>query len=331
MDIPRRNFIKTGLTTVAGIALSPHIPMKAQQTGLITREIHGNIDFKISLFSKSLQFLDYDRMAAFIAKLGFDGVDLTVRSNGHIKPGDVEAELPKVAKAMERVNKKITMIATDIVDADKDAEAILRTASSLGIKYYRTGYFRYDDNQDITTILDKSRKKMERLEKMNRKYNIHGCYQNHSGPYKFLGGAVWDLHHIIKEFDPEFIGIQYDIMHAYVEGAYAWPYALRLIAPWIKVLALKDYIWEQNSTGKWKDKVVPLGEGMVDFDAYLNEIKKLKIPTNFTMHNMYDLGGAELGSLAPSMSEETIFRKIKKDMDFIEFLYPTTYRSLQRS
>ncbi len=320
MDIPRRSFIKTGLTAVAGIALSPHIPMEVQQAGLINTKICGNTSFNISLFSKSIQFLDYDRMAAFIAKLGFDGVDLTVRSNGHIKPGDVETELPKVAKSMEGVGKKITMIATDIVDADMEAEVILRTASSLGIKYYSTGYFRYGDNQDINSVLDECRRKMERLEKMNRRYNIHGCYQNHSGPYKFVGGAVWDLHRIIKDFDPEFIGIQYYIMHAYVEGAYAWPYALRLVAPWIKVFALKDYMWEQDNTGKWKNKFVPLGEGMVDFDAYFNEIKRLKIPTNFTMHNMYDLGGAETGSLTPSMDEETIFQKIKKEMDFMKYV-----------
>lgn len=58
---------------------------------------------------------------------------MTVRSNGHIKPGDVERELPKVPKAMEKAGKKITMIATDIVDVDMEAEIILRTASSLGI------------------------------------------------------------------------------------------------------------------------------------------------------------------------------------------------------
>ncbi|MDR2815964.1 MAG: sugar phosphate isomerase/epimerase [Proteiniphilum sp.] len=316
MDIPRRSFIKTGLAATVGIALSPHITVKSQQ-------VYKNSDFNISLFSKSIQFLDYDRMADVVTKLGFDGVDLTVRSNGHIQPENVETELPKAAKAMERAGKKITMIATDIVDADRNAGIILSTASSLGIKYYRTGYFRYDDNRDINSVLDESRRKIERMEKMNRKYNIHGCYQNHSGPYKFIGGAVWDLHRIIRDFDPEFIGIQYDIMHASVEGAYAWPYALRLVAPWIKVLALKDYIWEQDGTGKWKDKVTPLGEGMVDFDAYLNEIKRLKIPANFTMHNMYDLGGAETGSLTPNMNEDTIFRKIKKDMDFM-------YRILSR-
>lgn len=313
MDIPRRSFIKAGLTATAGIALSPYITTKAQQ-------ISGNSDFNISLFSKSIQFLDYDGMADFIAELGFDGVDLTVRSNGHIKPETVETELPKVAKAMERAGKKITMIATDIVDRDMNAESILRTASSLGIKFYRTGYFRYDDNRDINNTLDECRRKMENLEKMNRKYSIHGCYQNHSGSFKFVGGAVWDLHRIIKDFDPEFIGIQYDIMHASVEGAYAWPYALRLVAPWIKVLAVKDYIWKQNDKGQWKDRMVPLGEGMVDFDAYFKEIKRLKIPVNFTMHNMYDLGGAETGSLTPNMSREMIMRKIKKDMDFMKVL-----------
>lgn len=315
MDIPRREFIKTGLLAATGVALSPSLIAQPHSP-----KVNGNCNFTISLFSKSIQFLDYDRMADFIAELGFDGVDLTVRRDGHINPEQVRSELPKVAKALEKVSKKITMITTGIVDADESAEAILGTASCLGIKYYRTGYFNYDNKRDINLIIDECKERMEKIEKLNRKYNIHGCYQNHSGPYRFVGGAIWDLQRIIKDLDPEFIGVQYDIMHASVEGAYAWPYALRLIAPWIKVLAIKDYLWSKDNTGKWRDQMVPMGEGMVDFDAYLKEVKTLSIPTNFSMHNMYDLGGAELGSLTPTMSKETIKQKIREDMNFMKIL-----------
>lgn len=162
---------------------------------------------------------------------------------------------------------------------------------------------------------------MKKIEKLNRKYNIHGYYQSYSEPYKFVGETIWNLHRILKDLDPEFNGTQYDIdiMHTSVESTYAWPYALRLIASWIIiVLAAKDYLWGKDNTGKWKDLMVPLGRRMIDFDTYLKGIKTLGIPTNFTKHNMYDLGGAELESLTPTISKKTIQQKIRKDMDFMK-------------
>ena len=41
---------------------------------------------KIHIFSKHLQFLIYKDMAEAAAEMGFDGIDLTVRPNGHVLP-----------------------------------------------------------------------------------------------------------------------------------------------------------------------------------------------------------------------------------------------------
>lgn len=88
------------------------------------------------------------------------------------------------------------MMATRINDADDPfTEQILGTAADSGITYYRMDALQFDKHLSVFENLDIHRQKLGKLEKLNRKYNIRGGYQNHSGPWGMMGGAVWDLHY----------------------------------------------------------------------------------------------------------------------------------------
>ncbi len=310
MKYTRRNFLKVTSASVAGIGVAP----KAAIPGLIptTRPI--------SIFSLCLQFLDYDDLGEVIATLGFDGAELIVREGRHVLPGNVKIDLPKAVKALHKAGVDVPMIVTAINDADHQlTEDILGTAADLGIKYYRMGKYYYDDKLTVFENLDNYKRKLEKLELLNRKYNIHGGYQNHSGPWGMVGGAVWDLYYMLKDIDPEYIGIQYDIMHATAEGGYSWALTLKQIAPWIHSLAIKDFVWEKGKK-RWQPKYVPLGEGMVDFKKYLKEIEPILSSVPITMHCEYDLGGAEFGNTNPSMPPCEIYKRLVRDLHYFNNL-----------
>ena len=55
---------------------------------------------KFIMFTKHLEHLSYEELADTIAGIGLDGVDLTVRSPGHVLPENVKTDLPKAAKAI---------------------------------------------------------------------------------------------------------------------------------------------------------------------------------------------------------------------------------------
>src|ERR1700683_5098691 len=100
---------------------------------------------QVSIFSKQLLFLQGDALANAAAESGFDGVDLAVRKGGHIEPSRVRDDLPKLVATIRRRGLEVTMLTTDIVDADTAyAEDILSTMSALGIHHYRWGGFKYD-------------------------------------------------------------------------------------------------------------------------------------------------------------------------------------------
>jgi sugar phosphate isomerase/epimerase len=159
---------------------------------------------------------------------------------------------------------------------------------------------------------------IEKLEKINRKYSIHGGYQNHSGTR--VGGPVWDLYWLVKDCDPAFMGVQYDIRHAVCEGGASWPVGMKLLSPWIRTLDVKDFLWKKVESN-WKITNVPLGEGMVDLDAWLKHYIALELSGPVSIHYEYDLGGAESGKTNPSMGLNEITGFLKRDLLYLHSKY----------
>lgn len=308
MKIDRRKFVKLSTASVAGISMAPGMAMSPLESS----------PYPLCVFSKCLQFLAYRELGEEVAALGFDGVDLTVRPKGLVLPANVKKDLPAAVKAIERSGIKVPMITTSIKDAeDPLTEQILGVAADSGIPYYRMGAFSFDHKLSVFENLDIYKRKLEKLENLNRKLNIRGGYQNHSGPWGMVGGAVWDLHYMLKDINPEYIGIQYDIAHATVEGGFSWEVVLELITPWINSLAIKDFVWEKRED-RWRTKWVPLGEGMVNYKKYLKTIDSIISSVPITLHYEYDLGGAELGKANPTMAPEKIYKFLDRDLQYFK-------------
>jgi sugar phosphate isomerase/epimerase len=251
-------------------------------------------------------------MATLTAEMGFDGIDLTVRPNGHVEPARVEEDLPKAVEAARKAGIQIPMITTAILSAsDSLTDKVLKTAGLLGIKSYRMGWMSYDNAITIDENLRKFESEFKSLESLNKKYNVRGEYQNHSGAY--LGSAVWDVMGIIKKCDPRWVGLQYDILHATVEGANAWIQGLRNASPHVTSMPIKDFHWTKKD-GKWTTEVVPLGEGAVELTKYLGMLKSLNIKGPFSMHFEYPLGGVENGTKSLTIDKLVVVASMTRDL-----------------
>jgi len=304
----RRSFIK--LSAAGAIGSSPLI----STAGNFFQNNTEVNPLKVYIFSKTLQFLDYEELSKVVKEIGFDGVDLTVRPKGHVLPENVTVDLPKATKAMQKAGLLTDMISTKAVDpSDPSHVKVLEEASKLGYSLYRTGWIKYPKDAPIQESLVTYRKQLLELSKLNEKLGITGGYQNHAGNY--LGAPVWDLKQMFEGVNPKDLGVQYDIMHATVEGAQSWQLGLELIKEHLNSLVIKDFKWVEVD-GKWKRKYMPLGEGMVDFDRYFKFLKKHQIHLPISMHYEYDLGGAEHGK-TPTMDKEVIYAKLKKDLLFL--------------
>ncbi len=271
---------------------------------------------EICVFSKCLQWLDYEGMAKAVAEGGYDGIDLTVRPGGHVLPERVEDDLPKAVEAAKRAGIRIPMIVTAIVDAnDTHTEKILKTASRLGIRYYRTGYYQYDNSRPIMAQLDEIKPRLRDLAEMNKQYGLAGSYQNHAGA-RYVGASLWDLHYLLEGLDRRSIGVQFDIRHATVEGATTWPVTMRLLADSINTLAVKDFYWARKGS-TWTTENCLLGEGMVDLAAYVTLLRRNAVSGPITIHLEYPLGGAEHGNREITVPETTVLEAMQSDLTYL--------------
>src|SRR5271165_3093220 len=166
---------------------------------------------KICAFSKHFQWTDWRETAELASRMGFDGIDFTVRAGGHILPERVEQDLPKAVEIARKAGLEAPMITAGIVDASSPhAENVLRTAHELGISHYRWGGFTYDYSRSIATQLDQLKPRVRALAELNAKYAVTAMYHTHSGP-KQVGASIWDLWELLRDMDPQRVGINYDI------------------------------------------------------------------------------------------------------------------------
>ena len=272
---------------------------------------------KLAVFSKHLQWAKWDEMAAVAAECGFDGVDLSVRKAGHVEPERVTEDLPRAFEAVRKAGLEMPMITAGIVDtASPHAELILKTASALGIRNYRWGGFKYDDSKPIPDQLAALRPRVQALADLNRHFNITAMYHTHSGME--VGAPIWDLWEILRDIDPKYAGINYDIGHATVEGGFGgWIRSAQLAAPYMRGVALKDYRWARNARAEWSVQWCPPGEGMVQLPRFLSMLKKAQFSGPVQVHYEYSgLGGAEHGNAKLDLPKAEVVARLKRDVDF---------------
>lgn len=312
MKISRRNFIiNVGAAAIA-------VPLVSSPFFSFSRN-PLNEPLDIHLFSKHLQFLTIKDAAQIAAELGFNGLDLTVRPNGHVVPEQVKIHLPEAIQDIKNAGISCKMITTTVSDVANPLDVdVIQTAAAEGVKFYRSDWFTYKEDQSFIESLDYYKEKIRQLAEFNKMQNITGCYQNHSGTT--IGASIWEVYKILETADPKFFGAQYDIRHAMAEGGQSWPNGVKLLKDHIKTIVLKDFKWGVVD-GKWQIIDVPIGEGMVDFNAYFKLLKSFDLMPPVSLHLEYPLGGADKGNYEITVDKKVVFDAMRKDLIAIQQLW----------
>jgi sugar phosphate isomerase/epimerase len=238
-----------------------------------------------------------------------------VRPQGKVEPARVKDDLPRLVEIARKAGLKTEMMVTAIEKPDQlYTREILETAAALGVKHYRTAWFKYDLTKSVEKAQQEFAAQLRLLAQLNQSLGIQGGYQNHSGTS--FGSAVWDLWSALKDLPVEFMGAQYDVRHAMVEGANSWIVGLNLIKNNISSLAIKDFKWEIKE-GKASVTSVPLGEGLIDFDLYFKTIKELNIVAPITLHIEYPMLSDDEEKLSLTEKQKILIPKIRHDVDFV--------------
>lgn len=273
---------------------------------------------QICLFSKHLPAMDWARMAQAVKKLGFSGIDLTVRPGGHVAPERAPEDLPKAVAAIRAEGLSVPMITTALTSAQEPtANPILSTAGKLSIPFFKPGYYKYSF-ADVRGELQKAMNDFRSLAELSKRSGVQCGFHNHEG---YIGAQLWDVAQTIDQLDPKWVGYYFDIRHAVAEGGGAgWKIALNLAAPRIKMIAVKDSYWEKTSKG-WRQINCPLGQGMVDWKSYFKTLREADFQGPISLHLEYEIPGA-----TKAAQEENTLAAAQRDFEFLKARLQEAYQ-----
>jgi sugar phosphate isomerase/epimerase len=309
--LSRRDFLSTSTAALCA-ASSP--AMAGDKT-----EPPGPFRGPLCVFSKPLPQLDWRALAQASKSVGFDGIDLTVRPEGHVLPERAAEDLPKAVGIIREEGLQVPMITTALTSADDPtARPILSTAAKLSIPYFKAGYYQYK-LVNVRRELEEAGSQFRGLVELAGQCGIQAGYHNHEA---YIGAPVWDMASVIETLDPRWAGFYFDPRHATAEGGVGgWKIATNLVMPRLKMVAIKDFRWEKTQKG-WKDINCPLGEGMVNWKYFAKALAGSGFHGPISLHIEYEVPGE-----TPAAHVESIVAGLRRDLQFLKARLHEAYRA----
>lgn len=265
---------------------------------------------KIIMFTKHLQSKNIDGLIETLKSVGAEGADLCVRPGYPVEPETSDKTLPQAAKKFQDAGLCIPLITTpgDLVDPNKPVvEKLLDACGKSGVKFMKLGYW-YMEEVGYWKTVEKIRKDLEIFEKLAKKYKVKVCVHNHSGGTMGLNSS--SIMNLVKGFDPNYIGVFADPGHLSLVGE-PLPMALSIVKDYLSIVAIKDLsrerIVDKDNNRLWRLKVVPLGEGFVDWNTLLKLLFEMKYDGCVSMHSEYG-----------ELDEEGVIDQTRMDIRFIK-------------
>jgi len=302
---------------------------------------------RLCLVSRHLQWTNMEEAVAVAAEAGCKAISWTVRQGAHMLPENVERDLPKAVDLAHKAGLDTPMLITALNEGKSArAEAVLATMRGVGIRYYRAAPFRYDYSSDLAQQIEALKPRIGSLVRLNEKYGTTAMYHTHSA-YGNIGGGVWDLWLAVKDFDPEFVGLNYDLGHATIRGGTGWIETSHIAHKFVHGLSVKDCRWVKNTssptaaTGRrggeaaadraprppWVAEMVPGGEGMVDFHGMMSYFKSVGFGGPVELYQEYyvtvpgvaepvNMLGTDYGKWQLEMPKSNYIALLRRDVDF---------------
>ncbi len=271
---------------------------------------------KFLMLSKPLEDLAYGELADTVAKLGMDGVDLTVRSPGHVLPERAKTDLPQAARAIRSRGLQIGWLTTAVDSAQSPhAEDVFATAADLGIEQLKLGYFRYAGFGAMRRQIAAARERLRGIEALCLKHGVQAGVHAHDGPT--LSATTHAVSLLLDGFEPTALCYYPDLGHMGIEGSYGgWIHGLDLLAERIAMLALENLAQFQEAdpeTGaeRWQAKVVPFDQGFIPFPEAFRYLKRI----GYTGYASFQAEYRGPNSFK-DMNQAELLAQVKQDLEY---------------
>lgn len=276
----------------------------------------------IILFSKFLEDHNEKDLIERAHELDINGYDLCVRPGYLVNPENIKEKLPQLCNILKKEDLSVQMITgdTDLLYFNHPtAETILSAMDDSNVRLIKLGYLRYNPGRDnYWDNVKEVRNALKDWQKLGEKYNVKICYHTHSG--NMMGLNCSSLMHLIKGFDPRYIGAYIDPGHMVINGE-PLELGLDVVKDYLSIISLKDsYIFRVDNVigsgltlpeGDCKKEFRTAGNGMVPWSKFFNELVRIDYKGPLSVHAEYKIEDRK--EFLESLKYEVSYFKKKRD------------------
>lgn len=233
-------------------------------------------------YSGNLAKVEYPELGDIAAQIGYEAIDLTVMTGGHVNPRLTNVDLIRAFESMRASQLDIPLITTNITTVqDQTAYAVMVMTARSMIPMCRLGYFPLG-NVPRPARVEQVRSALQQIVFLARRSEILPLFPNHSGDY--IGATSAEVLQVLREFPPQLAGVMYDTAYGTAGDGDQWEAGLRSLLPRIKAISVQDFR-QNKDDGSFE--LCPLGEGLVEWDRLLGILAEAKFLGPFTIHTEY--------------------------------------------
>ncbi len=262
---------------------------------------------QFAIFTDELSDLSIREACRAAKKAGFDGIDLTLREGGHVRPENAGKGLAAAHEIADEEGVKIALVTTGITSADSPFAEDILSAVHFHNREIKLGYWRYEPFGTLAKQLDDARRKLEGIVNLARRFHIRPCLHAHSGPILSNGPLLYAL---LKDFAPADVGAYVDTMHmSYEGGGSGWEMMLDLLAPWVALVGVKNYILpatQRDAFGqqRYELKKAPLADGIAPLPQFFQRLKQIGFDGVVSLSSEYKGPGSFRSLSTPELLDQ---------------------------
>jgi len=254
---------------------------------------------KYSVFTVMTPDLTFERLCPLLQQLGYDGIEIRICDQPDAQDGKpsywsgnlatvpasgVLEQIESVASLCRAHDLEMFALGTYLNPKKglEETERMMQAARRIGCPQIRIGDGGFDPNgENYRKQLADGLKLFREVEKLARRHGVKVNLETHPNHLVVSASAHY---HFVKHFDPEYVGVIYDVGNLVIEGYERWKMGLELLGEYLSFIHLKNCAVtcdgvDDNGVAAWSTDIFGRGGtmkgGMVNMAEFFKLLKQI--------------------------------------------------------
>jgi len=254
----------------------------------------------MNLCTSTLPGFDFNQALEIASLSGCQGIELRIADEYHVSLKEALRNGSSIYRTVKEknldlavLNSYISVEDVDAVDQLINAARIMRTpqvrvvlpraahAAVARQARINEGIPAYKSDYQPAEIIVRLRRCLQKLEAKAERAGVQVLLELHWGT---VMSSFTSAYLLVKDLNPEWIGITFDPANMLVEGKEDWEFGLGLLGRHIANVHVKNVVWKQSEEG-WTWCWTSLEQGMIDWAELTSLLNQIGYKGNYAIED----------------------------------------------